>query len=291
MQSSFKSDVAEPSVKLFEGERLLVITGILGFILSAGIALFIFFQGRMIPPEGNLGDAFSFNAATIGIFILSIAAILPFARFRDRKRKAIRWLFIISSLYGYAIETVQNFRGFNPRFTSEGSVIDAVGGLLFGITSIILVIITFQLAMQFLRMKYPFERPLLILGIRYAFISVLLANLAGIWMIVLQGRFTGDMGNLIVLHGIGFHALQTLIIPAWILEKIQLDEQIKRMLIHYGCIAWLLSIIFIGFQTILGRTVFELTALPIISGLFLAVWFSTALFAAFRFIKIREQLL
>ena len=89
---SSRNDVVEPSVKLFEGERWLVITGILGFILAAGIAIFIFFQGRIILPEGNLGDAFSFNAA-IGIFILSIAAILPFARLGSSEKEGYQMAF------------------------------------------------------------------------------------------------------------------------------------------------------------------------------------------------------
>ena len=274
----------EPSVKLFEGERWLVITGIIGFVLAAGIALFIFFQGRIILPEGNLGDAFSFNAA-IGIFILSIAAILPLARLGSRKRKAIRWLFIIASLYGYAIETIQNFRGFNPRFSREGSVIDIIGGMLFGVVSLIFVILAILLTIQFFRIKYPFERPLLMIGIRYAFISVLAANIAGIWMILLQDRFTGDMGNIIVLHGMGFHALQTLIFSGWLLEKVQLNGRIKKLLIHCGSISWTLSIILVGFQTALDRTVFELTTLPIISGILLLVWLGTVIVASVLFIK------
>lgn len=281
---SSRNDVTEQSVKLFEGERWLVITGILGFILAAGIALFISFQGSIILPEGDLGDAFSFNAA-IGIFILSIAAILPLARFGTRKRKAIRWLFILATLYGYAIETIQNFRGFNPRFSREGSVVDMIGGMVFGVVSLILVILALLLTIQFFRKKYPFEHPLLVIAIRYAFISVLTANIAGIWMILLQDRFTGDMGNIIVLHGMGFHALQTLIILGWLLEKVRLNERIKKLLIHYGSISWMLSLILVGFQTALDRTVFELTILPIISGILLLVWFGIAIVAAVLFIK------
>jgi hypothetical protein len=279
-----QNDVVESSVKLFEGERWLVITGILGFVLAAGIAIFIFFQGPVILPEGNLRDAFSFNAA-IGIFILSIAAILPFARLGARKRKVIRWLFITASLYSYAIETVQNFRGLNPRFSREGSVVDMIGGMLFGVVSLMLVTLALLLTIQFFRIKYPYERPLLIIGIRYAFLSILVANMAGIWMILLQGRFTGDAGNLIVLHGIGFHALQTLILPAWLLEKSQVNDRFKKMLIHYGSIAWMLSIILIGFQTAVGRSVFELTILPILAVILLLVWLGTVIVASVLFIK------
>ncbi|USK32895.1 hypothetical protein LIT25_20270 [Bacillus sp. F19] len=273
-----RNDVVEPPMKIFEEEKWLVITGIFGIILSVGIAFYIFFQGPIILPEGNMGDAFSFNAA-IGIFLLSIAMILPFARLGTRKRKTIRWLFITAALYSYTIETVQNFRGFNPRFSLEGTIVDTIGGMLFGVVSLLLVILTLLLMIQFFRMKPPYERPFLIMGIRYAFLSVLVANIAGIWMILLQERFTGDAGNLIVLHGIGFHALQTLVLPGLLLEKTHVDKRLKKWLIHFGSITWMLSIILIGFQTALGRSVFELTALPILASILLLVWLGTTIAA------------
>ncbi|WP_225435170.1 hypothetical protein [Bacillus aerolatus] len=264
-----------------------MITSLIGFILAAGIAMFIFFRGPIILPEGDLGDAFSFNAA-IGMFTLSIAAILPFARLKARNRKAIRWIFIIAAIYSYAIETVQNFRGLNPRFSRAGDVADIIAGMLFGVVSLLLIALALLLTIQFFRIKYPYERPLLIMGIRYAFLSVLIANIAGIWMILLQDRFTGEAGNLIVLHGIGFHALQTLILPGWLLEKVQVNDRFKKRLIHYGSMAWMLSIILIGFQTALGRSVFELTALPILVGILLFVWLGTVSVAFVLFIKKRR---
>ncbi|AOZ94689.1 hypothetical protein PNBC_18280 [Paenibacillus crassostreae] len=279
-----RTDIVEPLIKVVEKEKGLVATGIFGFILSAGIALYIFFQGKIILPEGNMGDAFSFNAG-IGMFILSIAVILPFAKLGTRKRKTMRWFYITAALYSYAIETVQNFRGLNPRFSREGTIIDMIGGILFGAVSLVLVSLAVILMIQFFRMKPPYERPFLLMGIRYAFLSILLANLAGIWMILLQNRSTGADGNLIVLHGIGFHALQTLILPGLLFEKTQVNERFKKLLIHYGSIAWMLSILLIGFQTALGRTVFELTALPILASLLMLVWFGTAITAAALFIR------
>lgn len=284
VMSADQNNVREPSIRLFKGERWLVITGIIGFILAAGIAIFIYFKGAIILPEGNMSDAFSFNAA-IGIFILSIAAILPLARLGTRKRKAIRWLFILSALYAYVIETVQNFRGLNPRFSSEGALPDIVAGLLFGVISLLLVILALLLTIQFFRIKSPYESPMLILGIRYAFLSVLIANLAGVWMILLQDRFTGDAGNLIILHGLGFHALQTLIFPGWLLERTQVNESLKKTLIHYGGIAWLLSIILIGIQTAIGQPVFELATLPILAGILLLIWLGTVIITFVNFIK------
>ena len=279
----------EPTVKLFEGERALVITGIIGFILSAGIAIYMFFRGSIILPEGNVKDAFSFNAA-IGIYILSIAAILPLTRLNTARRKAVRWLFIIISLYSYTIETVQNFRGISPRFSREGTVVDMAAGILFGVVSLVLVILAVVLAVHFFRMKESSQRPLLIMGIRYAFISVLAANIAGLWMILLQDRLTGVTGNVIVLHGIGFHALQTLILPAWLLEKAQISERLKQRLIHAGCIAWLLMIVMIGIQTALGHSVFELKPLPIIAFLLFLIWFGTVVVACMLRIKKRKEI-
>lgn len=144
------------SVKLFEGERALVFTGIFGFILSAGIAVYMFFQGAIILPEGNLKDAFSFNAA-IGIYILSIAAILPLTSLNTKKRKIVRWVFIITSFYCYTIETMQNFRGIIPRFSRQGTVVDMAAGILFGVVSLVLVILAVYLSVHFFRMKSSFD--------------------------------------------------------------------------------------------------------------------------------------
>lgn len=276
--------VEKRSTGLFEGERVLVITGMVGFVLAFCIAIFIYFQGSVILPHGNIADAFSFNAA-IGIFTLSIAAILPLANFGVRKRRQIRWLFIVAVLYAYSVETIQNFRGLNPRFSDEGTILDNVAGILFAIDSMLLVVLSLVLMIRFFRMKKPLVRPILIIGIRYAFLSVLIANLAGVWMILLQGRFTGDAGNLIVLHGMGFHSLQALIFPAWILDRVTLLNKSNLSLIHYGSLAWLLSLILMSIHTAMGRTVFEPTLLPIIIVILLLFWLGTVLVGFRNFIK------
>ena len=275
------------SAKLFEGESGLVVTGVMGLILSIGIAVYLFVQGPIVSPEGNMRDAFSFNAA-IGMFILSIAAILPLARFEESKRRVVRWLFIFATLYSYAIETIQNLRGISPRFSREGDVVDMVFGIIFGIVSLILVLLMVLLAIQFFRKYYPYERVILLLGIRYAFLSIIVANTAGIWMIFLQDRFIGESGNLIVLHGIGFHALQTLILLAWLLEKAQVKDKVAKVLVHSGSVAWMVMISLIGIHTGLGNSVFELTPLPILAVLLLLFWFTTVTIAFVLYIKQRQ---
>ncbi|MBB6512423.1 hypothetical protein GGQ92_001206 [Gracilibacillus halotolerans] len=259
------------AVKLFEGERGLVITSIIGLIFATICALFIYINNPIILPEGNIKDAFAFNAA-ISIFILSIAAILPLANFSNRKRKIVRWSFILSSIYGYLIETIQHFRGVNPRYSQVGGTIDFIAGIIFAFVSLSLVIFILIVTIQFLRIKTSNNRSLLVIGIRYAFLSAIVGNIAGLWMISLQGRFTGEAGNLIVLHGVSFHALQTLLLLAWLLEKIKVNQRFKTRMLHAGCISWSLAILCIAIQISLGRSNFEWGLLPILTVILLFVW-------------------
>ncbi|RBW67464.1 hypothetical protein DS031_21900, partial [Bacillus taeanensis] len=91
-----------------------------------------------------------------------------------------------------------------------------------------------------------------------------------------------------VLHGIGFHALQTLILPAWFLEKTPVQNRFKKRLLHSGSIAWMFMILLIGIQTGLSRPVFELTILPILGSCLLFVWLGTVIITLVLFIKQRR---
>ncbi|MFD2830817.1 hypothetical protein [Corticicoccus populi] len=256
---------------IFHREKALAITGLLGFLIAAFSAMYIYLQGAVIPPEGNIENVFSFTAA-IGIFLLSIAAILPLASFSNQHRKIIRWLFVTIILYCYIIETIQNFRGLNPRFSEMGGIIDTIAGILFGIVSIALVILGIILTIQFLKMNTPLSRPILIIGIRYALVSVFIANLAGIMMIILQDRLFGESGNFIILHGVGFHSLQTLIIMAWILERSKQYLKRQRFFLHTGSIAWLMALLFIALGTGLGISMSEVNLFLIATVTCLSIW-------------------
>ncbi|GKU77255.1 hypothetical protein [Paenibacillus sp. L3-i20] len=270
--------------KLFAGERLLVMVGLLGLVLAAISALYIGFNGATILPEGNIESVFSFDAA-LGLFALSIAAIMPLANLSSRNRAIIRWLFIQSALYAYAVETIQHFRGINPRFSEVGTTADTIFGALFGLESFVLIIATVLLAISFFRRRgYEALKPL-VLSIRYAFVSTMAAFAGGIWMIALQSRYTGDAGNLIVLHGLGFHALQALPLLGWLLMRSNMDAKITHRWVHIGSISWTLAILFVAIQTVLGRTLFELTLLPILSLVMLLAWLSVAAVSARKFLS------
>ena len=40
-------------------------------------------------------------------------------------------------VYGLALESLQAFRGLDPRFTDEGSQVDVIAGVIFGLTALL----------------------------------------------------------------------------------------------------------------------------------------------------------
>ncbi|MEC0244447.1 hypothetical protein P4H65_01275 [Paenibacillus chitinolyticus] len=268
------------SNSMFSGERVLIWTGLAGLVLAAFMAVYVTLYGSIVLPEGNVESAFSFNAA-LGVFILSIAAILPLAAMGSRSRKVFRWLLAFTAGGAYLLESVQHLRGINPRFTQAGSGVDRIANITFGLDSMLLIVLIVWLAAAFYRKSVLAERPLVILGIRYGFLSMMAAVVAGIGMIVLQSRFTGTSGNLIVLHGLGFHAVQTIPLLGWLLEKSDDAQSRKVMLVHAGSLGWMLAIAGIGLQTASGMSVAELSPWTLTAAAGLLVWL-LALGAALR---------
>lgn len=102
---------------------------------------------------------------------------------------------------------------------------------------------------------------------------------SGLWMIVLRSRYTGKPN---CSSWSSFHALQALPLLGWLSEKARIENKQARLLIHCGSLAWTISILLISVQTFLGRSVFEWTALPILSGIMLFIWFASVVTAVFN---------
>nr|WP_223192351.1 hypothetical protein [Paenibacillus sedimenti] len=254
----------KPEVKFFEGEKWLVITGLLGFLLAGICAVWVMLNGAEVSPNGDVSKAISFNAA-LGIFILSTAAISPLSGLGMKSRAIFRWSYIVLALYSYFAETVQNLRGVNPRFVKDGTAFDEGVGFIFAFVALLLVLFYLFLAVQYFRKKAYRLRPGLVLGIRYAMIAVMFSFAAGIWISVNQGRIVGLHGNIIWLHGLGFHALQALPFVAWLTERSSLTTSVRSRWIHITGCAYLLGLAAIGWQTILGNSIMEWSVLPLLA--------------------------
>ncbi len=275
--------------QFFKKESGLIAVGLLGLLLGVLCQIWIWCYGAVIPPEGNLHHAVSFNLA-FGIFILTTAAIFPFAGFRFKTRRTLRRIYIGLALLQFWFENSQNFRGINPRFTDSGQIYDILSGALFGVMALLGAIWYIPVIVRFFRSPPSHDRQLIILGIRYGLITTLFAFAAGIWIVIEQGRYTGLSGNIMVLHGLGFHGLQAIPFIAWFMERTSLPVKTARRVVHLGGIAWIAGISLIGIQTLLGRTVFEWTAIPVICGIFLGCWLVACAYSFLHLLKQRSSL-
>ncbi|MGG4442828.1 hypothetical protein [Brevibacillus fortis] len=247
------------STKFFQGEKWLVLTGLLGFLLAGVCAIWVMLYGGPVAPNGDVSKAFSFNAA-LGIFLLSTAAIIPLSALGTRSKAFFRWSYIALALYSYAAETVQNFRGVDPRFVENGTPFDETVSFIFTFVALLLVLFYVFLAVQYFRRKSYSLSPKLVVSIRYAMIAVMLSFVAGIWISFNDGRVVGLQGNIIWLHGLGFHALQAVPFVAWISAR-----KSHARFIHITGIAYLLGLVAIGWQTYLGHALLELSVFPILA--------------------------
>lgn len=132
------------AVTFFEGEKWLVLTGLLGFLLAAICGVWVLLHGGPVSPDGDVMKAFSFNAA-LGLFLLSTAAIMPFTALGKISREIFRWSYIFLALYSYGAETVQNFRGIDPRFVKGGTPFDDWVGDVFTFVALFLVLFYLRL--------------------------------------------------------------------------------------------------------------------------------------------------
>lgn len=275
--------------KLFSGEKWLVLTGLLGLVLGGFCAILIVVKGVAIPPEGNLYRAVSFDVA-LGIFLLTTAAIVPLAGFRPRMRAIFRLSYIVLALYSYGTETIQHIRGINPRFPEHGTSLDSLFAMIFGFVALLLIIFYVILALRFFSKGSLSRRPLLIMAIRYAMIIVMISFAAGIWISVIQSRYTGLEGNIIWFHGFGFHALQAVPFIAWLLERSRLLERGKRMRVHLGGWAWIVGILCIGVQTFMGRSIFEWSPFMVICLICLITWIGITVQSIVQVFRDKENL-
>jgi hypothetical protein len=273
--------------RLIMQERLLLLTGVLGIVLGGICLLIILVRGAIVLPEGDLFKAVSFDIA-IGIFTITTAILLPSINIPASKKRVFRWTIIVSTLYSYGVETIQHMRGLNPRFSQAEGVLDNIFGGVFGLVSLLIIIMYVMLTVYIFHPKMLKQSPLFTIGLRYGIISTLLAFAAGVWMIVLQGRFIGMEGNIIWLHGLGFHGLQAMPILSWLVIQTSFSEIKKAKLIHWGGLGWNLSILMVGTQTALGRTLFELSYLSLTFYFLLTMWLTLFIVLCWEHVKARK---
>jgi hypothetical protein len=237
----------------------------LALVCLAGAAVL----GARVPPEGRLLDAAAFNAG-VGVFLLTFALLLPVAGLRPGTRGWARGLFLVFSGYGLALETVQSFRGLNPRFSPHHGTVDMLLGNVFGFTAFLLSVAFVLVGIRFFRRDVLPERPVLRAGIAWGVVAVALSFGVGILMSVMQGRAVGAAGNLIPAHGLGVHGIQALPLLALLLTWGRVHR--ARPLVHLAGAAWVGGVLAQVTQALRGAPPVEVSLLPILTGVGLALW-------------------
>lgn len=270
------SDAGRSLAAVVRREPVLVATGCLGIVLAAAIAVVIAVRGPVVPPEGFLKKPLTFDLA-IGIYVLTLAVLAPLAGFTRRRGNAWRVGVVATTLYGYAVETIQTLRGLDPRFSRFDNAVDAIAGALFGLGALLIIVFFMFFAIPVLRRGTHTERPLLVLGVRYGVAAVVLGGFStGFWMGINQGRFVGETGSILAIHALGLHGLQAIPIVAWLLERSGVPLERARWRIHVAGIVWLLAIAAVAIQTALGQTVVRPAPATIAALACLVVWAGVA---------------
>jgi len=259
--------------------------GCVGIVLGLiCVAVLVARGGAPIPPEGDLTKAASFDTA-IGIYAITLALLLPSAGFSDRGRRRWLWWQIGTMIYSYPIETIQIFRGVDPRFSKVATPLEQILGLVFFLVALTVMVLFLILAARFFRRGRADAGSPVLLAIRYACVGAIAGFAAGIWMSLINSRHTGASGNILPLHALAFHGLQAVPLVALLLTWAGATIEEARKWVHVTGIAWIVACGAVALQTIEGRSIFDVSPAIMVSVFVLIVWGACALFAFWRWVR------
>jgi len=267
------------------GSRPLVMMGWLGIVLGLiCLAVLVARGGAQIPPEGDLTKSASFDIA-LGIFAITLALLEPSAGLSEKGHRRWVWWLVALLAYSYTIETVQIFRGVDPRFSRVATPIEQILGLLFFLIALNVMVMFLILAAKFFRPGRPDARSPILLAIRYGCLTAIGGFATGIWMSVIASRHTGVSGNILPLHALSFHGLQAVPMIALLLTWAGAGIDETRKWVHITGIAWTIACAAVAWQTIAGRSIFDVSPAIMVSIFVLMVWGAGALFAFWRWVS------
>lgn len=245
-------------LEAYREERGVTATALAGVALGGLAFIAAGVRGSVVAPEGDLMKPATFDVA-LGLFILSLVPWLPAAGFGDAARRRWRHWMIGLLIYAFGIETIQQVRGIDPRF-SQAEPGSQIFGLAFFITALGITSLSVALAARAFDVRASGRRGLLVLAARWASVSMLIGFLAGFWLSANQGRFVGEAGNLLPLHAAGFHAVQAIPLVALMLAWSAVPVDAARRWVHLAGAAWAAACVAIWWQTALGRAVTDLAS-------------------------------
>jgi hypothetical protein len=233
-------------------ERGLFAAGLVGLLLGLVGLIVLALHGRSIPPEGDVTKAMAFNVA-VGIFLLTLALLVPLAAFTQRSRRHWCALQVWLALGSFAIVNVQLYRGIDPRFSRSGMLVDLCASLLFGLLALVGSASFLVFAVRLFRREATPREGSLLLAARYAGVAGTLAYAAGLWMILAGGARVGQAGDILPLHALGFHGLQAVPVVALLLHWGRASPRSVRQWVPIAGAGWVGACLGFAWQALRGR--------------------------------------
>jgi hypothetical protein len=254
--------------------------GFTGIALGGLCLLAALATGVEVLPEGNWLDTATFNGS-VGFFVLTMVLLATEVGWTERGRRLWGGLLVVLLLYLFGIETVQAFRGLDPRFTVAGTSTDQLLGGVFFLAALCIMVCFLVLAAKYFRASST----TFTVAVRYGTAASLVAFGVGIVMsVVTRGRTVPEAGNLLVLHAAGFHGLQTIPLVALFSVWAGASDMVARRRVHVAGLAWLLTCLAVAWQSGSGRAIAE----PSLASAVAAVALGT--FAVVAVFSVRELL-
>src|SRR6185503_8698505 len=209
------------------------------------------------------------------------------AAFGETGRRRWRFWMTLLLVYAFGIETVQQLRGIDPRFSQAEPASQLLGGLFF-ISALGIMSLSVALAARAFEMPTSGRRGLLVLSARWASASMLIGFLAGFYLSVNQGRFVGEAGNLLPLHAAGFHAVQAMPLVGLLFAWSAVSTPSARGWVHVAGAAWALACVTLWWQAALGRAVADFSGAGPLAVICLGIWALSALRAVAAWASMRD---
>lgn len=204
---------------------------------------------------------------SVGIYLVTLACLLPRVEAGPVVRRVLRWTFIVTMAGENVLISMQSWRGvpshFNYATAFDAVVFSTMGNLIAANT-----LAAIALLVLFVRAPRPGLTPAVLAGIRIGLLLFLVASGVG-GMMVGQGahavgvpdggpglwmvNWSTEGGDLRIAHFVGLHALQGLPLLGWVVSE-RRGQAAGVAIVRWAALAWALVFAWTLQQALAGRS-------------------------------------
>ncbi len=245
-------------------DRALLVAGLLSLAASVAALIAFALDDRLVLGINAWIKPWKF-AVSIGIYLVTLAWMLPRVTMGRVLRFALRWVFVLTMIGELALIAMQAGRGvpshFNETTPFDAAVFGAMGGMIAANT-----LAAFVLLVRFVFTPDPLMPRAVLSGIRFGMLLFLVAGGVGGMMLQQSAHAVGvpdggpglpfvnwsrEGGDLRIAHFLGLHALQGLPLLGWMVSRKSQDAGV--IAVHVAAAAWAIIFAWTLYEAIGGR--------------------------------------